>query len=64
MAQYMKTSYIVHELNLLMRVSTREDVTYATRIMARLVTIARGIDFFGLVASSPVVAIMSKPMKA
>jgi len=30
----------------------------------RLPTIARGMDFLGFVASSPVVAIMSKPMKA
>lgn len=47
-----------------MRVRIIELVTYAMRIIIKLVTIARGMDFFGLFASSPVVAMMSKPMKA
>lgn len=45
-------------------VSTMLLVTYATRIMINDETMASGILFFGFVASSPVVAIMSKPMKA
>jgi len=47
-----------------MRVSIIEEVTYAIRMMTRELTIAIGMDFFGFVASSPVVAIISKPMKA
>jgi len=45
-------------------VSTMLLVTYAMRMMISDETMARGMLFFGFVASSPVVAIMSKPMKA
>lgn len=45
-------------------VNIMELVTYAIKIIAKLETIANGIDFFGFVASSPVVAIISKPMNA
>lgn len=41
-----------------------ELVTYAMRIMIKLETIANGMDFLGFVASSPVVAMISNPMKA
>lgn len=41
-----------------------ELVTYAIKIMTKLDTIANGIDFFGVAASSPVVAMISKPIKA
>lgn len=46
------------------RVNIMELVTYAIKIMTKLETIANGIDFFGVAASSPVVAIISKPIKA
>lgn len=39
-------------------------VTYAMSMMSNDDTIARGMLLFGFVASSPVVAIMSNPMKA
>lgn len=38
--------------------------TYAVRQVMREAVIAYGMDVFGLLASSPVVAIMSNPMKA
>lgn len=41
-----------------------ELVTYAVRMIPKLVMMANGMDFFGFVASSPVVAMMSKPMNA
>lgn len=39
-------------------------VTYAVRQMTRDAVIAYGMDVLGFLASSPVVAMMSKPMKA
>jgi hypothetical protein len=45
-------------------VSIIEELTYATSIITKLAMIASGLDFFGLWASSPVVAMMSNPIKA
>lgn len=50
--------------NLPIKVKIIELVTYAVRIIPKLVMIARGMDFLGLLASSPVVAIISNPMNA
>lgn len=47
-----------------MAVKRVDDVTYATRAMSIDRIIAIGIDFVGSFASSPVVAMMSKPTKA
>lgn len=41
-----------------------EEVMYAIKIIIKLRIMAKGIDFFGFFASSPVVAIISKPIKA
>lgn len=58
MAQQFRILYSPMSVNII------ELVTYAIRIITKLETIAKGIDFFGVAASSPVVAIMSKPMNA
>ena len=47
-----------------MRVSIIDEVIYAMRIMPKLKIMANGIDFFGSFASSPVVAMISNPIKA
>ena len=40
------------------------EVTYAHKAITKLLTMAVGMDLCGFSASSPVVAMMSKPIKA
>lgn len=51
-------------LNLPTRVNTKLTLTYANKTITSEPTIAFGMLFCGLCASSPVVAIISKPIKA